>query len=335
MAYKHYGILGLSYLTICLTPALRKMAALILLFLFFLRAVPCVADQYDYRPFLHIDGKNLSAHLVSSICSNLTNFDQSRLEHMNTFKSGWFGMLGWNVASDPSRDMEHQLTIAKWIFEQNDYSITPLDLAKKAIEVEDGNPLAGLRLIYNLLSAGSPRSRTNNLLFSKLVDITGEQKMAQDAFRLNKDKKPPAAVFKPISSRGSKPSAWYHFFGAAMIALDEGLKRPPFPLGSLEAMNAKLMGKLTVGTMVQMETIFDHSFQLLVYGSYYVDSKKRYLINWEGVQFGASLAEYLILIREKTSCDNFAQPTQPYLTDRPDLYGDDYPLKMDQYPTKR
>lgn len=301
-----------------------------------LHATPCIADQYDYRPFLHLDGQQLSNHVAASICADLLKFDQSKIEHMNTFKAGLYGVFGWPLTSDVSKNEQKQLLLAEWIFQQNDNSITPLDLVKKAIVIEDGNPLAGLRLAYNLLSRDSPRVRTRNLLFSRLIDITGEQKMAQDAFQLNKDKKPSPTLLNPISSRGGKASAWYHFFGAAAVALGEGLKPPPLPLGcELEAMNAQLMGKMAAGTMVQMETVFDHTFQFLNYKSYYVDSKKRALINQEGVEFGASLAKQLILIREKKDCDYFTQPTQPYLTDRPDIYGDKYPLKMDQHPVSR
>jgi hypothetical protein len=278
--------------------------------------LPSEAESYDYRPFLYLDGSLLASHLTAHICNNPEVYAFEKYQHMNPIKSGFQGGNGMQLGStsDFMGGEDANGMLKSWILHQPDNSVAPLEIAQRAIALQGGNVLNGLRLVYNVVGEDESLPygklyRNSEPIFSKLIDITGEQKMARDGFNANRDKTPG----KRLSSRGGNASSWVHFFGAAAIAYDEGTK---------STWRGKAVGEVFVH--------IDQTFGYLQHN--FADATKRKMTNHEGVLFGAKLAENLANLRAKKSCGEYSAPGQEYLEERPGLFKANYPLEPGEYP---
>lgn len=267
---------------------------------------------YDRRPHLMIDGKALAENLFGDICKD-TRIFSSKYRHRSLLTSGWKGLLSKKV----DENLQNESELISWIKSQPLNSIDPLKLAHQAIEMENGNVLHGLRLSYNVLSearrvrVGLARNRKPQPdFFNHLVDVTGERELMREFFARN------PSVPGGVSTRGSKNSTWYHLFGAAMIAYDEGMKEPPriFPKKWAETI-AELQGKVVTYPMIAIENIGDSR----------ADSEKRYLNNYEGAKFGAALARLVKRGHHQGCSEDKTQAA--YLRDRPEALSIGYELR--------
>jgi hypothetical protein len=299
------------------------------------------ASEYDNRAFLFLDGKLLADHLLPEVCNDNRITDFSGYSRLNPFASGIKGFVGNQFGNNwrrlPTNSEEHEIEMfKKMIMEKPDDSVTPIDMAMMAISFTKGNVLNGLQLAYNVLLDARMDARDDRnkpTIANKLVDITGEQNMAREAF------KNPKKLFSSnfvISTRGGKISNWYHFFGAAMIAYDEGTKEPPIKLScDTKIKNAHLMGKMVAGTMVTIESALDKYFGIPLRQAVIESNLKREQNNYQGVEFGARLAQNVVSLKLKNNCSSLVKPNQPYLADRPELFPKDYPLRPNENPADR
>ncbi|MGE0763423.1 MAG: hypothetical protein AB7N80_09095 [Bdellovibrionales bacterium] len=301
-------------------------------------------ENYDYRPFLFLDGKALADHAAAELCKNPQAFNFQEYDHHTPAYSALLGLYGF--AFDHYANQADGARLESWILSQPDNSIDPLKLLQKSAELKNGNVLMALRLIYDLLTSeelqysdeltprAPPIRRAKRPLFQKLVDITGEQKIVQDKHASGKFPKVERGWGRLISPRGGKASSWYHFFGAAAVAYDEATKPTGLPLDcDMRAANAQIMGRVAAGGLVGLEMVFDLFAQAMT-AKTFVGQRKRYVMNSQGVEFGAKLAHNMILASEQKNCDRLAKPQQHYLVDRPDIFGAHYPLKEDESPNQ-
>lgn len=300
------------------------------------------AQEFDRRPFLYFDGQRFAQAAASGICQDREVFNFESYQHKLFILAGFMGWQGQSLQVNDYPTLDQQQSLEKWILQQPDNSITPLQLFLVATTITNNNVLDSLRLVYNTLSAGwndnyePAKPFRNRPIWKKLIDITGEQVLAREAFRLNQTPPPKRLGFiRRLSTRGGKSSAWYHFFGAAAIAYDEATKPAPVPLGpTIRAGNARLTGNVVGGALTSLESASEKIFKTAKHGP--VDLKKRTLINFQGVEFGASLAKYLILAASNiySPCGQLFEASY-YLYDAPSIFGEDYPLKPGQRPDER
>jgi len=303
------------------------------------------ASEYDFRPDLYLDGGLLADHLAVTLCNDDRSLRFSEYEHksavglalaanhgdkLDSTQNGqtWSEWLGFSKNAAEQKIIDEK-SFYDWVQSQPDDSIDPLSFAKKAIEIKGGNVLEGLRFAYNLLTRGVEKSQlfVQRPIFSKLVDITGEYKLVREAYATRVGSRP--RKYERIrSTRGGKASAWYHFFGAAAGSFDLGTAvfdqdKPNNFLG-----NEAYEKAYQIANVMMYLEIANYDSQ-----NYFNDSYKRNSMNWAGVELGARLAQALLNTLTLHDCELWAKvDLPPYLSDRPDIFGEKWRLKGGQMP---